>query len=263
MNNIIDRLPKYTLENLKSLRINALRLLDDSKRESEALIVLDAIDDEIAKRTLPGMISSFKEHYPGGFYGDLHAKEERDYKVSAVHTCQKLLCKQDFQQLLISKNHEELHDRFKKILSCTNFLHPTFERARWADKITSYGHKDDFYKSLYELIHESGDFNERFNRYLDQLQKMNFLKWTSATYFLFLAAPENNMFIKPDMLKKSLELSQYPLNYSSEPTPELYKEVITFSHWLFEKMNELKPRDLIDVHSFMWHMAPTGIHSKE
>ena len=138
-------------------------------------------------------------HYPGGFYGDLHAEEERDYKVDAVNMCQNLLSKEDFQQLLASKNFDELDDRFKKLLSSTNFLHPTFERARWVDQVTSYSRKGDFYKSLYELIHEAGAFNERFNRYLDQLQEMDFLKWTSATYFLFLADPDNNMFIKPEM----------------------------------------------------------------
>lgn len=263
MSNIIDNLPEYTLDKLKSLRANAVRLLEDPKRGSEAHIVLDAIDNEIAKRTLPGMISSFKEHYPGGFYGDLHAEEERDYKVGAVHTCQKLLSKEDFQLLLTSKNFDELDDRFKKLLNCTNFLHPTFERARWVEQVTSYRHKGDFYTALFELIHGTGAFNERFNCYLNQLQEMNFLKWTSATYFLFLAAPDQNIFIKPEMLKKSLDLSQYPLSYSSEPSPELYSEIVKFSHWLFDKIKELEPRDLIDVHSFMWHMAPTGIHSKD
>jgi hypothetical protein len=31
-----------------------------------------------------------------------------------------------------------------------------------------------------------------------------------------------------------------------------------FCRWLQKAIAELEPRDLIDVHSFMWHMAPTG-----
>ena len=87
---------------------------------------------------------------------------------------------------------------------------------------------------------------------------MGINKWTYATYFLFLSQPEDNMFVKPEMLKKSLEISKYLLLYDSKPSYSLYSEIIEFSKWLKQKISILEPRDMIDVHSFMWHMAPTG-----
>jgi len=69
--------------------------------------------------------------------------------------------------------------------------------------------------------------------------------------------------VKPEMLKKSIELSSYPLDYESTPSFKLYKGILTFSNWLKNKTAELKPRDMIDVHSFMWHMAPTGKWSND
>jgi hypothetical protein len=66
------------------------------------------------------------------------------------------------------------------------------------------------------------------------------------------------MFVKPTMLQKSLEISQYPLIYESTPSADLYRQILNFCRWLQKAIAELEPRDLIDVHSFMWHMAPTG-----
>jgi len=38
-----------------------------------------------------------------------------------------------------------------------------------------------------------------------------------------------------------------------------YKRILSFSNYLREKIDELKPKDMIDVQSFMWCMNPETI----
>lgn len=90
------------------------------------------------------------------------------------------------------------------------------------------------------------------------MDQLSLLKWTYFSYFLFLSDTDKYMFVKPEMLKRSLEICRYPLSYESKPSYELYSDILKYSHWLKDKIAELSPRDMIDVHSFMWHMAPTG-----
>ena len=71
------------------------------------------------------------------------------------------------------------------------------------------------------------------------------------------------MFVEPEGMKKSIQKARYPLEYQPHPTGELYAEILIFAEWLKARLAELKPRDMIDVQSFIWHMAPTGIHSED
>jgi hypothetical protein len=146
----------------------------------------------------------------------------------------------------------------------TNFIQGSFEKPKFLDTIKDERKGVTFYQALYECLWgDELSRNTKLDNYFSTLNALSLGKWTYATYFLFLFEPENNMFVKPEMLKKSLETSQYPLVYESKPSSELYLQIVEFSLWLKNKISELKPRDMIDVHSFMWHMAPTGKWTEE
>ena len=115
-----------------------------------------------------------------------------------------------------------------------------------------------FYPALRECLYGEADQVERFEQFADCLVELELGKWTYATYFLFLSDPENAMFVKPEGIRKSLEITRYPMEYVSRPNGATYGDVLKFSSWLKSKISEFEPRDMIDVQSFIWHMAPTG-----
>ena len=259
MSKIIDKIPSMNIEEINQLRKNAKLKLDSPQHYKNASEVLDAIDKELERRYLPNMIVTFKEHYPDGFYGSKQAEEERDYKVSACSKCKELLNKNEFEDFLNQRNHDELFNRVKQIVNITNFIQGSFEKPKFLDTIKNEQNGFIFFEALYQCLwSDSLSRKAQLDNYFAVLENLNLSKWTYATYFLFLFDPDNNMFIKPEMLKKSLEVSQYPLAYESKPSSEIYLQVLEFSKWLKNKISELEPRDMIDVHSFMWHMAPTG-----
>lgn len=258
MSSILNRISSMSDDDLRKLRTNALRLLDDPKRSEEAEGVLAGIDAELERRYLPGMIATFREVYPGGFYGEKQASEERDYKLAARELCLDLLSKQNFDDLVKASDWAELFDRVKRVVNKTNFIQGSFEKPKLLDAIQDPRNAPRFFKALHNVLWGKEDFFIRFQHYCDTLEELGLNKWTYATYFTFLADPEHGMFVKPTMLQKSLEISRYPLDYESTPSADLYRKILIFSEWLKSAIAELKPRDMIDVHSFMWHMAPTG-----
>jgi hypothetical protein len=263
---LIDALPTKADHELRVLRQNAQNILDnkrDATKYTRAEALLDAIDKELECRHLPGMIATFKEAYPDGFYGQTFLEIERDYKVEASELCHVLLEQSVFAELIQAGSWDELFERVKKLANKTNLIQASFERPKLFDKIRELGVPAVFYPALYDCLYGSGGPAARLGRFADTLTGLELNKWTYASYFIFLHDPQNCIFVKPDGFRKSIAITQYPLEYESSPSAELYEEVLAFSRWLANKLVELKPRDMIDIQSFMWHMAPTGIHAKD
>lgn len=259
--NIVEKIPNMPIEEINRLRKNATEKLDDPKSYESATAILDAIDKELERRYIPGMIATFEEKYPGGFYGEKQAQNERNHKVKASQLFHELLGRDVFQRLLDSGQHEELCVRLGKVVNATSFIQGGFEKPILLDAIRA--NQSVYLPALYEHLWGDADLAVRFTNFLAVLEKLDICKWTYATYFLFLSAPVENMFVKPEMLKKSIEISEYPIHYEPKPSYELYAQILEFSHWLKNKIAVLKPRDMIDIHSFMWHMAPTGKWSQD
>jgi len=253
---IIDKIPEMTDDELKRVRKNAKEKLDDPKRHDEASKVLDEVDRQLELRHIPGMIATFKEQYPGGFYGEQQARDERDYKVRAAAEFKELLGKTEFEALLHSGEYQTLYDRAARLVGLTNFIQGSFEKPVLLDTIKA--NTSAYMTALFELVWGADELEQRFDRFVEFSESLNLAKWTDVTYFMFLSDPEKHMFVKPEMLKRSLQISQYPVEYYSTPSYDNYRQILEFSEWLKARIAELKPRDMIDVHSFMWHMAPTG-----
>ena len=64
------------------------------------------------------------------------------------------------------------------------------------------------------------------------------------------------MFIKPSVTQKVAEMSAFEINYRPELNWLTYKSVLDFAHYLRHALADLKPRDMIDVQSFIWCVAP-------
>ena len=250
-------------EDLQKVRRNALDRRDDPKTALEAEQVISAVDAELERRHLPGMIATFTDHYPGGFYGEKQSEEERDYKLAAREMCLELLGKKEFDALLKKRDWSELFERAKRVVNSTNLIQGSFEKPKLLDALREPEIAAPFFSALSDVLWGEDEFFVRFQRWCDTLEKLKLHKWTYATYFVFLADPKHGMFVKPTMLQKSLEISKYPLIYESAPSAALYRKIVEFSYWLKERISVLKPRDLIDVQSFMWHMAPTGRYSED
>ena len=76
--------------------------------------------------------------------------------------------------------------------------------------------------------------------------------WPVATIFPYLAHPDRNMFLKPEVTKEAAQRLGFHLNYKSEPNWLTYRSLLSLAELLMEELRPLGARDLIDVQSFIW-----------
>lgn len=232
------------------------------EKAAEAERVLRLIDAERARRSLPGNIASFLEAFPLGFEDPAYRAQERDDKVAASEACLAALSQEAFQAA-IEGDEGPLIQTIKRIVNQTNLIQGSFEKPKLFDVIQNPRFSRPFVSHLGVLLHGPGDVAARLEAFSEFLHQLGLRKWTYGTYFLFLHDPETCIFVKPEGLKKAVEIAGYPLQYGPEPTAELYRQILAFANWIRSHLLDsghasLRPKDMIDVQSFMWHMAPTG-----
>jgi hypothetical protein len=264
------KLAVETDDALKVRRRNADRVAREkagTPRGDEAERLLALIEAEFDRRHLPGMMKSFLEKFPEGFRDPLHLEQERNYKLEASRFCRAELAPSAFAQVREGGASDELVARVRKLVQMTNLIQGGFEKPKLLDAISDPKYTRSFLAALDNLLHGAGSSSDRLEDFTAVLADMGLRKWTYATYFLFLSDPANAMYVKPEGLKRALEITRYKLEYDSAPSGALYSEILAFADWLNTKLVQeknpaLHPEDMIDVQSFIWHMAPTGKFSE-
>lgn len=209
----------------------------------------------IKYQSLPQSIQRFLEIFPEGFYGEKYADEERDYKIKAYDLACELLGKKNLQKLLSESNYGEICMRALKVVNATNLIFPN-EKMSLKDSLDTEDRKKLFSETLYQLLYGNADLEERFMQFARVLEEIGSAKWTTASYFLFIVFPDKYMFMKPTVTQNAAEISAFEINYRPKLNWLTYKSVLAFSDYLKSELSELKPRDMIDVQSFMWCIAP-------
>jgi hypothetical protein len=264
------KLTTETDAQLEQRRRNAKYICDNSPgtpKAKEAERIWGLIDAILDGRCLPGSIKSFREAYPGGFDDELFIKQERKDKVEASKECIRALSLKSFQELETGSDPMVLIGQVKRIVNMTNLIQGSFEKPKLIDAISKPENTREFLKSLEDLLHGPGDAPDRLERFSDHMHTLGLRKWTYGTYFLFLMHPENYIFVKPEGIKKALDMAKHPIRYDPVPTASLYREILAFANKIESKLRaqgeeSLNPKDMIDTQSFIWHMAPTGKHSR-
>jgi hypothetical protein len=78
------------------------------------------------------------------------------------------------------------------------------------------------------------------------------LTWPLVTVFGFLAQPQAHFFLKPNVTKIAAGKYGYPFRYESRPSWRVYSDMLEFAGTVRRDLRDLKPRDMIDIQSFLW-----------
>jgi len=208
-------------------------------------------------RSLPDARLDFLKLFPDGFEDAGYLNEERNYKVAARELLLELLSEQAFRELLESGNFDEIVRRALQVANKTNLIFPN-EKMGLKDGLKTPEHIQLFAERLFDLLYGNGEFRKRFETFAECLEEIEASKWTTMTYFTFLAFPEEHMFLKPEVTKHAAALTKAELNYKSDLNWLTYSCLLDFAKYLKDELvaMEMNPRDMIDVQSFMWCITP-------
>jgi hypothetical protein len=198
----------------------------------------------------------FLHIFPEGFYDEQYLEWERDYKWKAHQRWQKSLNRESYQRRLDSRHFRTIADEVVRIESRTNLLF-SFEKMALRDAVRAPSGARMFAEGLYDFVYGTGSQQTRFERWCGVVgnlprKQTRVLTWPVATVFGFIAKPERHVFLKPNVTRHAAELYGFPLEYQSRPAWPPYASLLEFANVIWADLQDLRPRDLVDIQSFIW-----------
>jgi len=250
----------------KKIYLTVVPLPPASEQNDPVLDNLPPLAEENGKLVLPRERVTFEQakdlflkHFPLGFedpayIGDRNSGE-RQYKWIAHEYWVERLGGNRFQELL-SSDLTELVTETERCISKVNLLYVT-ETAAFRDALRVESAARKFLTTLARLLEADEVCEDVFRPYAEAIRDLpadrgRVATWPVATILPFLAQPDRHMFLKPEVTQNAAGALGFHLNYRAEPNWLTYSRLLKMAHIYREKLAAWKPRDLIDVQSFIY-----------
>ena len=196
--------------------------------------------------------------FPGGFSDERYLAWERDYKVEAHRLwLDQVGGKADLRAALRAGRHREVAAAAVRIESGRALLF-SFEKMALRDAVVrSEEGARRFAEGLEDWLHGPGGEQARFERWVEVVQGLprrqtRVATWPVVTVFGSIARPRVHLFVKPMTMQRAAEAYAFDLTYRSAPGWETYRSVLDLARTVRDDLADLRPRDQIDVQSFLW-----------
>ena len=200
----------------------------------------------------------FLKVFRGGFRDPTYLDWERDYKVEAHKRWEMALPGERFRELLAEGRHDDIAATAVRVEQQTRHsMLFSFEKMALRDAVRTRPGAKTFAEGLYEFLHGEGAPPERFARWVAAVaalprRQTRVLTWPLVTVFGFLAQPQAHFFLKPNVTRVAARKYGYPFQYESRPSWRVYADLLQFAATVRRDLRDLKPRDMIDIQSFLW-----------
>jgi hypothetical protein len=194
--------------------------------------------------------------FPCGFRDETYLAWERKYKWRAHLAWHQILAPQSFRKLLKNGEYRLIARTAIAIESRTNLLF-SFEKMALRDAVATNNGARVFAKGLFSFLYGDEAPASRFDNWVKALgclprRQTRVLTWPAATVFGFLAEPDRHFFFKPTVTRHAARRLGFELPYASHPSWPVYNEVLNVAKLVRLSLGDLKPRDMIDIQSFLW-----------
>jgi hypothetical protein len=200
----------------------------------------------------------FLRFFPGGFRDPTYLDWEREYKWETHERWNAALGRETFEALLERGDHAEVAARAVRVeQQSRHSMIFSFEKMALRDAIRSSTGARAFASGLYEFLHGPGSDEDRFMRWCDVVaglprRQTRVLTWPLVTVFGFIAQPERHVFLKPLVTRAAALRYGFDFRYRSRPNWETYRSLLEFAALVRRDQRDLRPRDMIDMQSFIW-----------
>jgi hypothetical protein len=198
----------------------------------------------------------FLRAFPEGFNDETYLDWERSYKWDAHLRWQEALSEATFRRLLQARRFKEIAALASGIESRTNLLF-SFEKMALRDAVRSPAGAQAFATALFDLLHGDDALEVRFSSWITAVaalprRQTRVLTWPLITVFGFIAQPKVHFFFKPTVTRDAARRYGIELPYASRPSWPLYRGLLEFVRRVRSDISDLRPRDMIDLQSFLW-----------
>lgn len=199
----------------------------------------------------------FLRFFPGGFRDETYIDWERGYKEAAHEQWRRQLGREAFRALLDRGAHAEAAAAAVRIESRTNLLF-SFEKMALRDAVKPDAGARAFAEGLFEFLYDDRrSLDARFTRWIDVVaalprRQTRVLTWPLVTVFGMIARPDEQIFLKPNVTRLAAREYGFDFRYASRPNWDTYASLLEFAHTVRRDLRDMRPRDQIDIQSFVW-----------
>lgn len=189
-----------------------------------------------------GARARFLHWFAGGFDSPNFLKAERDYKLAAKRKLDQLAV----EDAATGSGHASaVWSAYQ-----TNLLSP-YEKM-WVREALLSPQADDFVRAAARFA--LGEGKGALFQMEQALKPHGAAKWTIVTYLPFLWRPDEHMYLKPEATKDfaSRVGHRFSEEYEARLNMPTYASLLDLAAKTTSELRELKPRDRIDVQSFIW-----------
>jgi hypothetical protein len=215
----------------------------------------------MARSQLPGperCRRKFVRFFPKGFRDETYLAWERDYKWETHQRWEEALNRDDFRRLLEKREYAEIGARAVRTEQRSRHsMIFSFEKMALRDALKSAAGARAFSTGLYDFLHGSGSNEAKFVAWCETVaalprKQTRVLTWPLVTVFGFIAQPDKHIFMKPVVTKTAARQYGFDFQYESKPNWKSYASLLEFAETIRRDLRDLRPRDMIDLQSFMW-----------
>ncbi|HYJ45465.1 MAG TPA: hypothetical protein VEV81_02555 [Pyrinomonadaceae bacterium] len=200
----------------------------------------------------------FLRFFPGGFRDETYVDWERSYKWETHERWEEALGRDEFRALLRRGEFSEVASRAVRVEQRSRHsMIFSFEKMALRDAVKSEQGARAFAEGLYDFLHGAGKLEHRFGQWVETVgalprRQTRVLTWPLVTVFGFIAQPGEHIFLKPTVTRNAAREYGFDFHYQSKPNWETYANYLEFAEAVRRDQRDLKPRDMIDVQSFLW-----------
>ena len=200
----------------------------------------------------------FLRFFPRGFRDSTYLDWERDYKWQTHQRWNEALGREEFRRLLRERKFAEVAARAVRVEQRSRHsMIFSFEKMALRDAVKPEDGARAFAEGLYEFLHGRSRVQSRFERWVETVaalprKQTRVLTWPLVTVFGFIAQPEVHIFLKPNVTRAAARAYGFDFQYKSRPSWETYASLLEFAEAIRRDLRDLRPRDMIDLQSFMW-----------
>ena len=200
----------------------------------------------------------FLRFFPKGFRDETYLAWEREYKWETHQRWEEALNRNEFRRLLEKRDYAEIAARAVRTEQRSRHsMIFSFEKMALRDAVKTPAGARTFVEGLYAFLHGRGSDEARFVGWCEAVaalprKQTRVLTWPLVTVFGFIAQPERHIFLKPNVTKIAARHYGFDFPYQSKPNWETYTSLLAFAGTIRRDLRDIKPRDMIDLQSFMW-----------
>ena len=200
----------------------------------------------------------FLRYFPKGFRDATYLEWERDYKWETHERWEEALNGEEFRRLLERREYAEIAARAVRTEQRSRHsMIFSFEKMALRDAVKSAAGAKAFAEGLYEFLHGRAEMQQRFEDWCAVVaglprRQTRVLTWPLVTAFGFIAQPDQHFFLKPNTTRRAATAYGFDFRYHSKPNWETYSELLAFAETVRRDLRDLRPRDMIDIQSFLW-----------